>query len=214
MSNKHKSTSWKAIEEAKEIISSKKYKDVKFKFRAWIPKGSDYRVPIRFYIENSPSQEYIFKHNNKLIISCEDKNRQLLIENFLFENDIDLKSMKSLGELDELLKNRGLLVESTETKTKKIKKRISESKQEPAVQTKLKKGDKLHVMHGDQELIITITHIESQKGVPTVNLSSSGSQAFKVTTDIKNKANRKRTHKINGSNKGRGWSKSRQSVKK
>lgn len=81
--------------------------------------------------------------------------------------------------------------------------------------SKLKKGDKLHVKHGNKELVITITHIEMKKGTPTVNFKCNGDEDMCVVTEFKGKAGKKsRSKKLNGYNKGRGWSKDSQVVKK
>ena len=81
--------------------------------------------------------------------------------------------------------------------------------------SKLQKGDKLHVQHDNKELIITITHIEMEKGTPTVNFKCTGDKAIHITTEFKRKIKKKsRSGKLNGSNKGRGWSKDSSMVKK
>ncbi|MBE9525333.1 MAG: hypothetical protein IME94_00025 [Proteobacteria bacterium] len=81
--------------------------------------------------------------------------------------------------------------------------------------SKLKKGDKLHVNHDNKELIITITHIEMEKGIPTVNFKCNGDEDIQISTEFKGKTNKdKRSSKLHGSNKGRGWSKGSNVVKK
>ena len=81
--------------------------------------------------------------------------------------------------------------------------------------SKLKKGDKLHVKHGDKELIITITHIEMEKGTPTVNFKCNGDEDIHILTEFKGKSKKnKRSNKLHGSNKGRGWSKGSNVLKK
>lgn len=81
--------------------------------------------------------------------------------------------------------------------------------------SKLKKGDKLHIMHDNKELLITITHIEMEKGTPTVNFKCTGDADIQITTEFKRKIEKKsRSKKLNGYNKGRGWSKGSQVVKK
>ena len=81
--------------------------------------------------------------------------------------------------------------------------------------SKLKKGDKLHVKHDNKELIITITHIEMEKGTPTVNFKCNGDEDILISTEFKGKAKkRNRSNKLHGSNKGRGWSKDSPVVKK
>ena len=81
--------------------------------------------------------------------------------------------------------------------------------------SKLKKGDKLHVKHDNKELIITITHIEMEKGIPAVNFKCNGDEDIRITTELKGKAKtKKRTSKLHGSNKGRGWSKDSRVIKK
>lgn len=81
--------------------------------------------------------------------------------------------------------------------------------------SKLKKGDKLHVRHDDKELIITITHIEMDRGTPMVNFTCTGDADIGITTEFKRKIKKQsRSNKLNGTNKGRGWSKGNQVVKK
>ncbi|MCU7940719.1 MAG: hypothetical protein KZQ64_13215 [gamma proteobacterium symbiont of Bathyaustriella thionipta] len=80
--------------------------------------------------------------------------------------------------------------------------------------SKLKKGDKLHVQHDDKELVITITHIEMIKGTPTVNFKCKGDEELRLITEFKRKENKKSANKLQGSNKGRGWSKNSCMVKK
>ena len=81
--------------------------------------------------------------------------------------------------------------------------------------SKLKKGDKLHVKHDNKELVITITHIEMEKGTPTVNFKCNGDEDIRIVTEFNNKAEKNnRSKKLHGSNKGRGWSKESCSVKK
>ena len=201
----------KAIKKVNQLISDRLKQSVKFKFKGWIPKGSDYKTPIRFYVHNSKDQEYIFKHKNKLVISSPDKNRQLLIENFLFEHDIDISSMSSLGEMFELLESKGLLIKSID-KTKPPKEESTSGKKTDL--SNMKKGDRLHIQHKDEELVITVTHIDSKKGIGLINFSCSGSESFKITTEKQGKSVRKRTSKLQGTHKGRGWSRRSQSIKK
>ena len=201
----------KAIKKVNQLISDGQKKSVQFKFKGWIPKGSDYKTPIRFYVLNSKVQEYIFKHKNKLVISSPDKNRQLLIENFLFEHDIDISSMSSLGEMNELLETKGLLIQSRE---KIMPPEKQSSLRDKTDLSNMKKGDRLHIQHNDEKLVITITHIESKKGIGYLNLSCSGSESFTITTEKHGKSVRKRTSKLLGSHKGRGWSRRSQSIKK
>ena len=80
--------------------------------------------------------------------------------------------------------------------------------------SKLKKGDKLHVKYDDKEIIITITHIEMEKGTPTVNFKCSGNEDINISTEFKGKSKKDRSNKLHGSNKGRGWSKGSNVVKK
>jgi len=80
--------------------------------------------------------------------------------------------------------------------------------------SKLKKGDKLHVKHDDKELILTITHIEMEKGTPTMNFKCNGDEEIRISTEFKGKSKKDRSDKLHGSNKGRGWSKDRSVVKK
>ena len=80
--------------------------------------------------------------------------------------------------------------------------------------SKLKTGDELHVKHNGKELIITITHIEMEKGIPTVNFKCNGDQDISLTTECKEKSTSNRTKKLHGSNKGRGWSKGSHMLKK
>ena len=81
--------------------------------------------------------------------------------------------------------------------------------------SKLKKGDKLHVKHDNKELVITITHIEMEKGIPTVNFKCNGDEDICISTKLKGKAKKnKRASKLHGSNKGRGWSKDNRVIKK
>ncbi len=54
--------------------------------------------------------------------------------------------------------------------------------------SKLKKGDKLHVIHDNKELVITITHIEMEKGTPTVNFKCNGDEDIRIVTEFKTKA--------------------------
>ena len=54
--------------------------------------------------------------------------------------------------------------------------------------SKLKKGDKLHVKHDNKELVITITHIEMEKGIPTVNFKCNGDEDICISTELKGKA--------------------------
>lgn len=54
--------------------------------------------------------------------------------------------------------------------------------------SKLKKGDKLHVKHENKELIITITHIEMEKGTPMVNFKCNGDEDIHISTEFKGKA--------------------------
>ncbi|MCU7800277.1 MAG: hypothetical protein KZQ70_09070 [gamma proteobacterium symbiont of Lucinoma myriamae] len=80
--------------------------------------------------------------------------------------------------------------------------------------SKLKKGDKLHVQDEDKELVITITHIEMTKGIPTVNFKCSGDEDLRLITEFKVKAQKSSSKKLHGTNKGRGWSKVNREVKK
>jgi len=81
--------------------------------------------------------------------------------------------------------------------------------------SKLKKGDKLHVIHDNKELVITITHIEMEKGTPTVNFKCNGDEDIRIVTEFKTKAEKNnRSGQLHGSNKGRGWSKGSCLVKK
>ena len=80
--------------------------------------------------------------------------------------------------------------------------------------SKLKKGDKLHVKHDNKELIITITHIEMEKGTPIVNFKCSGDEDICITTEFKGKGKKDRSNKLHGSNKGLGWSKGSPMIKK
>ena len=81
--------------------------------------------------------------------------------------------------------------------------------------SKLKKGDKLHVKHDNKELVITITHIEMEKGIPTVNFKCNGDEDIRISTELKGKAKKNnRSSKLHGSNKGRGWSKDSRVIKK
>jgi len=81
--------------------------------------------------------------------------------------------------------------------------------------SKLTKGDKLHVRHDNKELVITITHIEMEKGTATVNFKCSGDEDIQILTEFKTKTRKKgRTGKLDGYNKGRGWSKGSQVLKK
>ena len=81
--------------------------------------------------------------------------------------------------------------------------------------SKLKKGDKLHIKHGNRQLVITITHIEMEQGTPTVNFKCSGDEEMHILTEFKSKTGKKsRAGKLHGSNKGRGWSKDSPAVKK
>ena len=80
--------------------------------------------------------------------------------------------------------------------------------------SKLKKGDKLHVKHDDKELVITITHIEMEKGTPSVNFKCNGDEKMHLSTELKGQKEKKRTHKLGGSNKGRGWLKGGHAIKK
>ena len=212
MTDHSKKANREAMNEVNQLIADRQEQSIKLKFRPWIPKGSSFKTPVRFYVD-AADNEYIFKHKNKLIVYCESKNRQLLIENFLLDNDIDIKSMKSLGELNDYLNRKNLLVKKTLT-TKQTNNEETPKKGKEAQLSKLKKGDKLRVRHGDKEVIITITHIELEKGVPSVNLSCSGDEDIHVITDVKGKTHSKRSDRIKGSNKGRGWSKRGASIKK
>ena len=80
--------------------------------------------------------------------------------------------------------------------------------------SKLKKGDKLHVQHDDKELVITITHIEMTKGIPTVNFKCNGDEDMRLLTEFKGKEKKSNSKRLNGSNKGHGWSKVSHVVKK
>ena len=81
--------------------------------------------------------------------------------------------------------------------------------------SKLKKGDKLHIRHDSKELVITITHIEMEHGTPTVNFKCTGDEEMRILTEFKAKAGKKnRSDKLNGSNKGRGWSKDSHMIKR
>jgi hypothetical protein len=80
--------------------------------------------------------------------------------------------------------------------------------------SKLKTGDKLHVKHNGKELVITITHIEMEKGTPTVNFKCNGDEDISISTEFKEKSTSNRSQKLNGSNKGRGWSKGSHMLKK
>lgn len=80
--------------------------------------------------------------------------------------------------------------------------------------SKLTKGDKLHVKHDDKELIITITHIEMEKGTPMVNFKCNGDEEISITTEFKGKSKKERAKKLHGSNKGLGWSKGNLTIKK
>lgn len=81
--------------------------------------------------------------------------------------------------------------------------------------SKLTKGDKLHVQHGNKEIVLTITHIALEKGLPSVNFTCSGDEELQVLTEFKRRRDKNhRSDRLNGSNKGRGWSKGSQVVKK
>lgn len=81
--------------------------------------------------------------------------------------------------------------------------------------SKLTKGDKLHVLHNGKELVITITHIEMDNGTPMVNFKTTGDANIHVITEFKRKKNKgRRSHILDGSNRGRGWSKGNRVIKK
>lgn len=203
---KNKSARRAAIKKVNKIITDKESSQIKYTFQGWIPKNSNLKTPVRFYINNSLEKDYIAKYKNNLIIYSVSKTQPIKIENFLIDHDIDIKSMKSMGDLNQLLKENGLLVKNKQKEAKKSSKnKIIHNDKEKRL-SKLKKGDKIHVQHANKEIILTITHIEVEKGVPTVNFTCSGDEDIHITTEFKGRADNK-NDRLHGSNKGRGWSK-------
>ena len=203
---KNKSARRAAIKKVNKIITDKESSQIKYTFQGWIPKNSNLKTPVRFYINNSLEKDYIAKYKNNLIIYSVSKTQPIKIEYFLIDHDIDIKSMKSMGDLNQLLKEKGLLVKNKQKEAKKSSKnKIIHNDKEKRL-SKLKKGDKIHVQHANKEIILTITHIEVEKGVPTVNFTCSGDEDIHITTEFKGRADNK-NDRLHGSNKGRGWSK-------
>ena len=203
---KNKSARRAAIKKVNKIIKDKEISQIKYSFQGWIPKNSNLKTPVRFYINNSIEKDYISKYKNKLIIYSDSKTQPIKIENFLLDHDIDIKSMKSMGELNQLLNEKGLLVKNRQKEPKKSSRHTTNDNKREKRLSKLKKGDKIHVQHANREIIITITHIEVEKGVPTINFTCSGDEELHITTEFKGRADNK-NHRLHGSNKGRGWSK-------
>jgi len=204
--SKNKTARRAAIKKVNKIIKDKESSQIKYTFQGWIPKNSNLKTPVRFYINNSLEKDYIAKYKNKLIIYSASKTQPIKVENFLLDHDIDIKSMKSMGELNQLLKDKNLLVKNRQKEAKKSSKNKTIHNEKEKRLSKLRKGDKIHAQHANKEIIITVTHIEVEKGVPTVNFTCSGDEDIHITTEFKGR-NDNKNDRLHGSNKGRGWSK-------
>jgi hypothetical protein len=201
-----------AIKQVKRLISQSSKREAPYRFRIWIPKDSQLKYPIRIYVDQSDT--YITQHQNKLIIVDADTNRQLKLVHFLLKHDIDIKNLHKLGELSDLLSEKGLLIPEQKSSIRNKPHTAKTAKEKPLTQSRLKKGDSIKVEYEGQELLITITHIETDHKIPSVNVSLSGQHSFNLTSAIKGKTTSKRSRKLTGSNKGKGWAKGRQAVKK
>jgi len=92
----------------KKIISDKQKKQKTYLFRAWIPKKSKLKIPVRFY--SSSSDTYIKKQDNQLVIVDDDASEIRDVENFFIDQDIDIASLSSMDTLHSLLIEKKLLV--------------------------------------------------------------------------------------------------------